>query len=199
MSSEPRRRLPRAERRALIEQAAERLFAEQGYAATTLEQIALAAGVTKQLLYQHVASKRELHLALLAKHRDALIGRIAPGMAAPGTTTERLRRTLDSWFSYVEEHPYAARLLFRDTTGDPEIEAFHREMRATARAANVAVLQGDPALGGAPDDIELLAELVRSATVGLALWWNDHRDVPRTQVVDVAARTFTTGVVGHEA
>jgi AcrR family transcriptional regulator len=48
-----RRRLQKPERRRLIEEAASRLFAEHGYAETRLDDIAAAAGVTKQLLYQH--------------------------------------------------------------------------------------------------------------------------------------------------
>ncbi len=177
----------------MIEEAAAALFAQQGYAATTLEQIAAAAGVTKQLLYQHVSSKRELHLALLAKHRDGVVGRIAPGMAAAGTLEERIRHTLDSWFSYVEDHPYAARLLFRDTTGDPELEQFHEQMRDNARAANVAVLRAEwPDL--APERVELLAEFVRSAVVGLALWWAQHPQVPRETVVEIGTTALTRGV-----
>lgn len=165
--------------------------------AATLQQIAAAAGVSKQLLYQHVSSKRELHLSLLAHHRDGIIGRIGAEMATPGTATDRIRRTLDSWFGYLEDHRDAARLLFRDVTGDPAIEAFHDEMRASARAANAKILRDDPAFDVQPDEIELLAELVRAATVGLALWWTDHPDVPRGHVVDIAARALTNGLVAR--
>ncbi len=59
-------RVPRAEakartRRRLIEQA-ERLFREQGYAATSLEAVAEAAEVTKGAIYGHFASKEDLLL-----------------------------------------------------------------------------------------------------------------------------------------
>jgi AcrR family transcriptional regulator len=39
--------------------------------------------VTKQLLYQHVSSKRELYLSLLARHRDDLLARIGAAIADP--------------------------------------------------------------------------------------------------------------------
>jgi AcrR family transcriptional regulator len=51
-----------------IEDAAARLFAEQGYAPTLLDEIAAAAGVTKPVLYRHFDSKQALYLALLRKH-----------------------------------------------------------------------------------------------------------------------------------
>jgi AcrR family transcriptional regulator len=189
-----RRRLPKAERRRLIEEAASGLFAEQGYAATRLDDVAAAAGVTKQLLYQHFPSKKALHLALLAKHRDEILERLTESMSTAGRLAERLPRVLDDWFAYVEENPYASALLFRDTTGDPEVQAFYRENHAAARAANVALLRAEPELEIPEDRLEPLAELMRAATTGLAVWWREHPDVPRATVVDVTADLLVRGL-----
>jgi AcrR family transcriptional regulator len=189
-----RRRLPKAERRQVIEDAASRLFAEHGYAETRLDDIAAAAGVTKQLLYQHFPSKKALHLALLAKHRDEILGRLTDSMSTPGRLAERLPRVLDDWFAYVEENPYASALLFRDTTGDPEVQAFYRDNHAAARAANVALLRAEPELQIPEDRLEPLAELMRSASTGLAVWWGDHPKVPRATIVDVTVDLLSHGL-----
>lgn len=189
-----RRRLPKAERRQVLEEAASRLFAEHGYAETRLDDIAAAAGVTKQLLYQHFPSKKALHLALLAKHRDEILGRLTNSMSTPGRLADRLPRVLDDWFAYVEENPYASALLFRDTTGDPEVQAFYRDNHAAARAANVALLRAEPELRIPEDRLEPLAELMRSATTGLAVWWGDHPKVPRTTIVDVTLDLLSHGL-----
>ena len=178
----------------MIEDAASALFAERGYAETRLEDIAAAAGVTKQLLYQHFRSKKELHMALLAKHRDGVIGRLAAGMARPGPLAERIRRTTDDWFAYVEENPYASAMLFRDTTGDPDLQAFHRDLQAMARAANAALLRAEPGLDIPEERVEPLAEFIRSAITGLALWWGEHPEVPRATVVDVAVGALMRGL-----
>jgi AcrR family transcriptional regulator len=190
----PRQRLSKAERRRVIEDAASELFAERGYAGTKLAEIAAAAGVTKQLLYQHFASKQELHLALLARHRDELLAGLEAGMTQPGPLAERIPATVDGWFRYVEEHPYALALLFRDTTGDPEAQAFYRELQASARAANVALLRAEPQLGVPAEQVEPLAELIRSASVGVALWWADHPEVPRATVVEVVVGALMNGL-----
>jgi len=183
-------RLPREQRRTVIEDAAVALFAERGYASTRLQDIAAAAGVTKQLLARHFATKRDLHLALLAKHRDELVARIGAGMAEPGPLAGRIRRTTERWFVYVDEHPYAARLLFKDTTGDHTIAAFHTELQASARAATAAALCADPELAIPEQHVEILAEAIRAATVGIALWWVDHPEVPRDTIVAAAATLF---------
>jgi AcrR family transcriptional regulator len=189
-----KRRLPKPERRLLIEEAATALFAERGYAGTTLEEIAARAGVTKPLLYQHFPSKKELHFALLAQHRDALLGRLAEGMSRPGPLAERIPRVTDDWFAYVEENPYAWAMLFRDTTGDPEVQAFYGELRASARAANVALIRGERELEVPDDRVEPLAEFIRSALTGVALWWAENPGVPRATIVDVVVGTLMNGL-----
>ena len=183
-------RLPADQRRAVIEEAAARLFAERGYAATRLDDIAAAANVTKPMLYRHFESKKALHLALLAKHRDELLGRIVETAGSWESLQSRLPTILDAWFAYVEEHPYAWRMLFRDTTGDPEIQAFHKELHASARAVTVGLFEASEEIEIPDHEVEALAELVRSATTGLALWWLDHPEVPRAVLVDVLSRVL---------
>ena len=63
----PVRRLPRAERREQILDAATRAFARRGFAATSLDDIAAEAGVSHVILYRHFASKSELYRAVLER------------------------------------------------------------------------------------------------------------------------------------
>jgi AcrR family transcriptional regulator len=191
---ETKRRLRAHDRRQLIEEAASKLFAERGYGATTLEQVASAAGVTRPLLYKHFSSKKELHLTLLAKHRDALLARLAHGLGDRGSLADRIPRVTDSWFQYVEENPFAWSMLFRDTTGDPEIQAFYREMQGTARSALAALIRDEPELELPEERIEPTAEFFRSAMTGLALWWAEHPAVPRALVVDIVVRAVSDGL-----
>jgi AcrR family transcriptional regulator len=184
-----RKRLPRDERRALIEEAAARLFAERGYAATRLDEIAAAAHVTKPVLYRHFDSKKALYLVLLAKHRTLLPRFVDPAVASE-PLLERVSTLLDAWFAYVQEQPYAWRMIFRDTTGDEEIQAFRREVQATARAVLAALLEAQPELSIPEQEVEPMAELLRSAMVGLTLWWLDHPDVPRPIIVDLVGRIW---------
>lgn len=196
-SAAARKRLPADQRRTVIEHAAAQLFAERGYAGTTLNDVARAAGVTKPVLYRHFESKKDLHLALLAQHRDGLLaGLAAAATADEGPIAARLPAILDAWFGYVEANPYAWQLLFRDTTGDPEIQAFHEELHASARTLTMRLLQAEPELAVPADELEPLAELIRSATTGLALWWLDHPEVERATVVSVATRFTRATLAG---
>ena len=53
-------RMPRSQRRAQLLQLATAAFTAKGYQATSMDDIAVAAGVTKPVLYQHFASKEAL-------------------------------------------------------------------------------------------------------------------------------------------
>lgn len=179
----PQRRLPVAERRALIVDAAGRLFGERGYAATRVDEIAAAAGVTKPIVYRHFNSKRALYVALLERHRDDLTGFVAV-MPAEGTLEQRLRAVLDVWLDYVEAHAYAWKMLFRDTGGGPEVAAFRTEVHARARAVLAEIigsLAARPIPGGQREPV---AELISMGMAALVLWWVESAEVSRATVLD---------------
>ncbi len=189
-----RTRLTAPQRRALIEDAAARLFAERGYAASTVEDIAAAAGVSKPMLYRHFESKKDLHLKLLERRRDELAA--APldrFLNEPGELDERLPAMIDAWFEHVQQHPYSSRMLLEDSTGDAEIRAFQQELRGRQRAADVALLR-EFGVGLPEAELEPLGEIIRSSLTGLALWWLDRPEVPRSLMVAAVLRV-TRGVL----
>jgi AcrR family transcriptional regulator len=187
--SEQRRRLPPAERRALIVKAAGRLFGRHGYDGTRLDDVAAAAGVTKPVLYRHFASKQALYLALLERHRDDLAS-FASAIPSEGKPAERVRAVLEVWLDYVEEHDYAWRMLFRDTGGGPEVQAHRFEVHARARdvlAEMIRVLGGGRIPGR---ELQPLAELLSMGMASLVLWWTESGAVSRAAVADAMLRIW---------
>jgi AcrR family transcriptional regulator len=178
-----RQRLPVAQRRALIVEAAGRLFGEHGFEATRLDEIAAAAGVTKPIVYRHFDSKRDLYLALLDRHRDDLAGFVA-SIPAEGSRRERLRAVLEIWLDYVEARSYAWKMLFRDTGGGPEIAARRREVHARARAVLVDMIRSLAATPIPRRELEPLAELMSMGMAALVLWWIEDAAVSRAAVLD---------------
>ncbi|MET9291617.1 TetR/AcrR family transcriptional regulator [Streptomyces sp. NPDC003077] len=189
-----RARAARAEARTRIEEAAARLFAERGYAGTTIGEIAAEAGLSKPMLYRHFDSKQELHLALLERHRDELAaGPLRELLDGSGSLEERMEAMYEAWFGYVQSHPYTWRMMFRDTTGDPEVQAFHRELQRRQRATDAALLR-EYAPGIPEAQLEPLGEVIRSSLYGLALWWLDRPEQPRELLVATMVR-ITRGLL----
>jgi AcrR family transcriptional regulator len=192
----PRRRLPAGQRRATLVQAASELFAQRGYDHVSLDEVARRCGVTKVIVYRHFASKKDLYLKLLAAHRDELLAVLARGMATDAPLEARVPAVAEAWFDYVENHPFAWRMLFSDVTGDADIRAFHAGMRDTARAAIAALLENERSLRLPAKMIEPTAELLRSAMTGLALWWLENQSVRRDVLVEAVVSTTWQGLAG---
>jgi AcrR family transcriptional regulator len=193
-SGASRPRLPAAERRGLIEDAAARLFAERGYTATTVEDIVAEAGVSKPMFYRHFEAKKELHMKLLEHRRDELAAAALDSLlAGKGEPEQRLPAMIDAWFAHVEHHPDTSRILFQDAIGDADIQALQRELRRRQRAADIALLREfAPQLP--ENELKPLGEIIRSSLTGLALWWLDNPDIPRAVPVAAVLR-MTTGVL----
>jgi AcrR family transcriptional regulator len=189
MEGRIQRRLPSEQRRATIVEAAGRLFGERGYDATRLDDIAAAAGVTKPILYRHFDTKRALYLALLERHRDDLES-FATMIPAEGTPEQRLRAVLEIWIDYVEAHSYAWRMLFRDTGGGPEVQAFRLAVHARARevvAGIIRSLSDEPIPRG---ELQPLAELMSMGMAASVLWWIEGSGASRGAIVDAIARVW---------
>ena len=183
-----RTRLAAGERREVVIGAAARRFGANGYDATTIEQIAAAAGVTKPIVYRHFDSKKTLYLAILGRHR-ADLPRFLDGLEpAPGTPAEQsLRPILERWFEYVAVNSHAWEMLFRDRGGGDEIQALRLAVSRRARDVLADLIRAGG--GGVDDDrVEPTAETLRSGLAGLALWSIDHPEVDRAILVDVALR-----------
>ncbi len=179
--------MPGTERRDLIARAAGRLFAQQGYAGTRLDDIAAAAHVTKPIVYRHFASKKALYLALLERH-EADLPTFFDGVDQQLASEQLARAILERWLDYVRDNQHAWLMLFRDSSGDDEIQAVRRRVSRRAREV-VAGFVGQRTANPIPaDQIQPTAELLVSGLAGLALWWIDNPEVAKPVVVAVAVR-----------
>ncbi|MET0305303.1 MAG: TetR/AcrR family transcriptional regulator [Solirubrobacterales bacterium] len=194
---EPRRRLTAAARRELIAEAAAELFAERGYRGASIGEIARRSGVTPPVVYEHFESKRELYRELLERHFAELREVWREHFLGDDPAEQRVARSFDAWFAYVEEHPFAGKVLFRYST-DPEIEAVHADVAARSRESILplfAAEQGAENVAGsvAGDGIEMVWVVLRGVLQGLAVWWADHPEVPRERVVTTAMNSLWVG------
>ena len=181
------KRLPGNARRELIARAAGRLFAQRGYAGTRLDDVAAAAQVTKPMVYRHFDSKKALYLALLEKHERDLPA-FFEGVDDLVESERVARAILERWLDYVRENQHAWLMLFRDSSGDAEIQAVRERVSRRARGVMAAFI-AERAAGGMPaEQIQPTAELLVSGLAGLALWWIDHPEVPKPVLVEVATR-----------
>lgn len=125
------RRMNRAARRDQIVQAATAPFAKKGFAATSLDEVAAAVGVSRAILYRHFESKTELYRAVLDRVGNTLLESVKE---PPGAYTGQ---ALHGLINGAQRDPDGFRLLFRHAVGEPEFQSemkqFHEAMVEQAR------------------------------------------------------------------
>ena len=137
-------RLTAEQRRGQLFAVALELFAQRGYRATTMDDIAEAAGVTKPLLYQHFLSKRALYLELVDTVADTMLEAIGKAAAAAVGPRQQVEGGFAAYFHLVVTHADAFRLLFgSDVPNDPELSRAVRNVEnSIAEAIDVLIDAG---------------------------------------------------------
>ncbi len=116
------RRLTAEQRRHQLFAVALGLFAHRGYRATTMDDIAEAAGVTKPLLYQHFSSKRALYLELVDSIAQDLLRAIGRAVVQAEGPRQQVELGFAAYFRLVVSHEAEFRLLYgRDHADDQEL------------------------------------------------------------------------------
>jgi len=140
-SSGSAKRLPADIRRQQLLDVSLRLFAAHGFEATTMDDIAEAAGVTKPLLYQHFASKRALYVELCDGVAQSLLEAIGKAVVAAEGPRQRVEGGFAAYFQLVVSQADAFALLIgSDVPDDPELSRAVRHVEdMLAEAVDVLI------------------------------------------------------------
>jgi AcrR family transcriptional regulator len=159
--SEPTRRMPRAQRREQILEAATRAFARGGFANTGLDAIAAEAGVTPVILYRHFASKADLYREVIesghTRLREATGGQDLDDASIP------------AFIRAAAADPDAFRLLYHYVAREPE---FHDIIDTLIESSTDLTRRH---LAGIADDRwrSWAARLLPSTTIDAVIAWLD--------------------------
>ncbi|MHB8243814.1 MAG: TetR/AcrR family transcriptional regulator [Acidimicrobiales bacterium] len=187
----PRRRLTAARRRRQLIDIALETFAKTGFEATTMEDIASAAGVTKPLLYQHFASKRALYLELIDDVTKRLIEALASASGAEPAPRHQVRAGMLAYFQFAIDNECAVRMLY----AVPHDEELARGLRSIQNA--IAEFIG-PLIEADIDDEHrrTLAIAVVGMTEGVTRHWLRQRQQQGAIATDEEAEAEAVRLAG---
>lgn len=184
MSTEPRRRMPRAERERQMIDVAEEMFAERGYQATSMDDIAERVGVSKPMLYEYFESKEGLFVACVRQARADLATLVTRSVAGVTSAGDALRAGLVAFFEFADSHRRSWALLRREAVvvgpaAIAEIEAIRRQQSAIDAELIAAFLPDAPRR-----DLEAAAEIIVGACERLSTWYVAREDVSAEQAAE---------------
>ena len=111
----PRTRMSAAQRRQQLVEVGRRIFAEYGYDAATVEEIAAVAGVSKPVVYEHFGGKEGLYAVVCDRELAYLGAEITESLRGEGSR-RRIERAAMALLRYVEERTDGFRILVRETS-----------------------------------------------------------------------------------
>ena len=178
----PRVRMTGPQRREQLLDIGRELFGEKGYEATSIEEIAARADVSKPVVYEHFGGKEGLYAVVVDREFQLVLDRFTTALSAPGHPRQLLERAALVLLDYIEEDTAGFRVLTRDapvTTGAGTFSSLIGEV--SLKVEHILADQFD-ARGYDPQ----LAELYSQALVGMVAlvgqWWLDDRRIDKHAV-----------------
>ncbi len=197
MASAKRVRMTGQERREQLVGVARSLLAKKGYEATTIEEIAERAGVSKPVVYQHFAGKEGLYAVVV----DREIRHLTTSLA--GAFTQKHPRLIaehaaDAFLTYIEDREDGFRVLVRDAPNGMKGGSFASVISDVATRAEVLLIEEFGDRGFDEDTAPMYALMLVGAVALVGEWWLDHRTQPRELVAAHVVNLMWNGLRGLE-
>lgn len=192
MSTSPSRPSTRARRgrprvineRSDVRAAAAALFAEQGYRATGVRDIADALGIGATSIYSHIKSKSELLHEILIDTLDAILAVQHEAVASSPDVVERLRRAAESQVRFLVEHPQEAVITIRDfrwAEGDA-LSAIYERRRRYRKAFEDLLIEGVSQGRMSVSNAKITAFAIIEMAEGVPRWFRPAGEVSINQL-----------------
>jgi AcrR family transcriptional regulator len=178
-----------AQRREQLIMTGRQLFAERGFDATSIEEVAARANVSKPVIYQHFGGKEGLYAVVVDREVRALLDRITMALTG-GHPRELLEQAALALLDYIEHETDGFRVLVRESPGMSASGSFSSVLNDIAHQVEHVLADEFSRRDFDPG----LAELYAQALVGMVAltgrWWLEVRkpdkETVATQLVNLA-------------
>jgi AcrR family transcriptional regulator len=165
---------------------AETAFAQRGYEAVSMQDIALRCGISKPMVYAYFGSKGGIYLACIERARRDLYDAVVRAVGRSTKPDERLWLGTLAFFDWVDTNRDSYRVLYGPGSvyGEEIAAALARLRGDQAKLIEDLLGQSVPARDG---DLEATAHALMGAAESLAAWW-----IESDEPVERVARRFMT-------
>jgi AcrR family transcriptional regulator len=187
-----KKKLTAADRREQLIAVGCAVFAKRGYEATSMEEVAREAGVTKPVVYEHFGGKEGLYAVVLDREIAALVERVSHGIAQGGPR-ERFQGAVAAFLRYVEDHPDGFAVLTRDPPREEMRSGVTQVVTNLSERVGSVFAQEMKKLGFNPKTSALYANGLIGMVTQVGHWWVENPSMP---VDDVARHVVALGWMG---
>ena len=174
-SRDGRARMTGKERREQLLDIGRGLFAQKGFDATSVEEIAASAGVSKPVVYEHFGGKEGLYAVVVDREMSALLDAITGALTSSGHPRELLEQAAFALLDYVEKSSDGFRILVRDSPVAQSTGSFASLISDAASQVEHIMANQLKERGFDPKLAPMYAQMLVGMVALTGQWWLDER------------------------
>ena len=186
------KRLTASQRRAQLIEVGRSVLARHGYEATSVEEIARAAGVSKPRVCEHLGGKEGLFAVIVDREMDLLVQRVADAIST-GTPRERFEAAVLAFLTYVAERPDGFTILTRDAPPSARGSGMHSVIADLGERIRDIFEDTFARLGWDPTVSPIYAHALIGMVTLTGQWWMENSEL---SIHEVARHLAALGWMG---
>ena len=175
-------RLAASARRAQLVEIGRKVFAQRGYEATSVEEIAERAGISKPIVYEHFGGKEGLYAVIVDREVEHIVHCIVEAISV-GSPRERLERAALAFLTYVQERPDGFAVLLRDAPPSKRTGEMPALMYDLADRVGAIFTQQFRKAGYDAKAAPIYAHALVGMVAFVGQWWTESRKPPPVDTV----------------
>jgi AcrR family transcriptional regulator len=199
--SEPKRpgrsRMTGAARREQLIEIARGLFAERGFDATSVEEIAARAAVSKPVVYEHFGGKEGLYAVVVDREVLSLLSMVCAALTATGPRV-LLEQAALALLDYIEQSSDGFRILVRDSPVGSTSGSFVSIISDVATRVEHILAAEFTARGYDADAAPMYSQMLVGMVGTTGQWWLDARHPSKDVVAAHLVNLAWNGLAGME-
>jgi AcrR family transcriptional regulator len=198
VSDRKRVRMTGQERREQLLGVARSVFAERGFEATTVEEIAERADVSKPVVYEHFGGKEGIYAVIVDREVRALTQRITDALGAADHPRVAAEQAAAAFLAYIEDSEEGFRILVRDAPVGSGRGTFASVINDVATAAEALLISQFKEGGFDRETAPMYARMLVGAVALVGEWWLEERKPSRDVVAAHIVNLMWNGLRGLE-
>jgi AcrR family transcriptional regulator len=167
-------RLAATARRAQLIDVGRGVFAKRGYEATSVEEIAERAKVSKPIVYEHFGGKEGLYAVIVDREMEYVVRRIQDAISS-GTPRERVENASLAFLTYVKDHPDGFAILTHDRPTTPAGSGLSSLLNDVATRVSDVFADAFKSAGYDAKAAPIYAHALIGMVTFVGQWWTDAR------------------------
>ncbi len=169
------------ERREQLLDVGRSLFAEKGYDATSIEEIASRAGVSKPVVYEHFGGKEGLYAVVVDREMSNLLDRLSAALSE-GHPRQLVEGAALALLTYIEEQTDGFRILSRESPVASSSGTFSSLLNDIASQVEHIMAREFAARGMSAQFAPMYAQMLVGMVALTGQWWLEERSPGREEV-----------------